>query len=191
MAPRARHLSEADRAAWDAYAQGVRSLPPRRGRAPAQGRAPEPAQPAAQAAPPATFPQASSKAAPSAPPAAAPRPRGLPQPLQPGAAPAGLDRATWQRFLTGRVAVERRLDLHGRTVEAAYHALHGFIHRARADGLRQVEIITGLGQGGGGGAIRAELGHWLNAPALRPLILALAWGNPRNTGSVRLLLRRH
>jgi DNA-nicking Smr family endonuclease len=38
--------------------------------------------------------------------------------------------------------------------------------------------------------LRRELPHWLNAPALRPLILALAHPHRANTGAVHVLLRR-
>ena len=43
---------------------------------------------------------------------------------------------------------------------------------------------------GKGEVLLRELPHWLNAPQLRPLILALAHPHAANTGSVRLLLRR-
>jgi DNA-nicking Smr family endonuclease len=51
--------------------------------------------------------------------------------------------------------------------------------------MRCVEIITGKGE-----ILARELPHWLNAPGLRPLILAIAHPHAANTGSVRILLRR-
>jgi DNA-nicking Smr family endonuclease len=38
--------------------------------------------------------------------------------------------------------------------------------------------------------LKRELPHWLNEPALRPLVLAASHPHPANPGSVRLLLRR-
>ena len=84
----------------------------------------------------------------------------------------------------------RTLDLHGRTAQRAFHALHGFLHAAHADHVRVVEVITGRGSGETGGVIRRELPLWLNLPALRPLVLAASHPHPANPGSVRLLLRR-
>jgi DNA-nicking Smr family endonuclease len=51
--------------------------------------------------------------------------------------------------------------------------------------VRCIEIITGKGE-----ILARELPHWLNAPGLRPLILAIAHPHAANTGSVRILLRR-
>jgi DNA-nicking Smr family endonuclease len=84
----------------------------------------------------------------------------------------------------------RTLDLHGKTAQAAFHALERFLHSASADHVRCVEVITGRGTGETGGVIRRELPLWLNLPALRPLVLAAAHPHPLNPGSTRLLLRR-
>ncbi len=82
------------------------------------------------------------------------------------------------------------LDLHGRTAQAAFHALTGFLQRAHADRVRCVEVITGRGDGPGGGVIRRELPVWLNLASLRPLVLGAVHPHPANPGAVRLLLRR-
>ncbi len=175
MPPRARGLSEADRATWATYARMIAPLP---GRIAASPPAPSPlAQP------------------PAAPPLRTPvRVRGTPRPiaetLAVGDQPGGLDKATWQRLRSGKLVTERTLDLHGLTVQHAYHALVGFLRGAHADRLRCVEIITGRGNGESGGAIRRELQFWLNRPDLRPLVLGAVHPHPLNPGSVRLLLRR-
>ena len=113
-----------------------------------------------------------------------------PQQLQVGSAPGGLDKASWNRFRTGKLGAVRTLDLHGRTAQRAYHALHNFLLAAHADHVRCVEVITGRGSGENGGVIRRELPMWLNLPTLRPLVLAASHPHPANPGSVRLLLRR-
>ncbi len=141
----ARGLSEADRLTWAGYVLNVRAL----------RDAPSLPQPS-------EAPQPSSQRAATRPAHATPR-RPAP-PVQVGAAPAGLDRGTWTRFRTGRLAPSRTLDLHGHTVQRAHDALHAFLRTAHAEGLRCVEIVTGRGQREDG-ALRRELPHWLNGPA--------------------------
>ncbi len=166
-----RRLTEADRAEWSAYARDLRLLPGR----------PTPA-----ALPP-----------PAAPPVAPPTPRIRVRgagplvigPLVVGRRPTGIDSTSWTRFAGGKLRAQRRLDLHGRTAQHAYAALEPFLHAARADGLRCVEVITGRGSGEAGGILKRELPHWLNAPTLRPLILAVLHPHAANPGSVRVLLR--
>jgi DNA-nicking Smr family endonuclease len=178
-------LSEEDRALWRAYAARVTPLP---GRAPIDAPAP----------PAATAPGAvSASPAASPPPRAAPGGRGAaappqhPPPLTVNAAPSGLDARRWRDLRQGRTRPERTLDLHGRRAEEAHAATRAFLHRACAEGLRCVAIVTGKGAAAeGGGMLRRELPHWLNAPELRPLILGLAHPHAANAGAVHLLLRR-
>jgi DNA-nicking Smr family endonuclease len=167
-------LSEHDRAAWAQYARAVRPL---------AGRIhPEP--PAVPSSPPVPQPQAAPNLSTPA------RYRPAPPSLVTGAHPAGLDKSTWNRFSGGKLTPERTLDLHGKTAQAAYHALGRFLYAAHNDHLRCVEIITGRGTGENGGVIRRELPQWLNLPELRPLILATAHPHATNPGAVRILLRR-
>ena len=106
------------------------------------------------------------------------------------ASSGGLDNSSWNRFRGGKLVAQRTLDLHGRTAQRAFHALHSFLHAAHADHVRCVEVITGRGAGETGGILRRELPLWLNLPALRPLVLAATHPHAANPGSVRLLLRR-
>lgn len=166
-----RGLTEGDRAAWSAYVRQVRPLP---------GRAmPDPPVPAGMS-PPAT------------PIDVMPQPRRTPQRLSPlviGRQPPGMDNATWRRFSSGKLAPQRRLDLHGHTAQAAFQAFHGLLNAAAATGLRCIEVITGRGAREGG-VIRREFALWLNLPELRPSILAAAHPHAANPGSTLLLLRR-
>jgi DNA-nicking Smr family endonuclease len=173
MPPRSRILSEPDRAAWAAYIRQVAALAGR------EMPAPLPPPQAAAPVPPRTAP----------PPPALRSPARLPA-LVTGTAPPGLDKSSWGRFQGGKLAPARTLDLHGKTAQAAFHALEHFLIAAHADGLRCVEVITGRGTGEQGGVIRRELPLWLNLPRLRPLVLAAAHPHARNAGSTRLLLRR-
>jgi DNA-nicking Smr family endonuclease len=167
-------LTEADRQYWALYAQQITPL---------QGRSAPPLPPVPEAAAPAVAQHADA-------PKVRPPTRAQAAPIAVGDNPGGVDRATWQRLRTGRLAPARTLDLHGRTAERAFHALAAFLRAAQADGLRCVEVITGRGTGEAGGVIRREFPHWLNRPDLRPLVLAASHPHPANPGSVRVLLRR-
>ncbi len=169
-----RGLSETDREAWAAYARHVAALPGR--------------------AAPALTPQH------DAPATTVPRPVMLApvrvaktvaaSAITVGEQPGGVDNSTWARLRTGKLAPGRTLDLHGRTAQHAFHALQAFLHRAHADRVRCVEVITGRGVGETGGVIRRELPLWLNLPPLRPLVLAVTHPHAANVGAVRLLLRK-
>lgn len=186
MRPRARGLSDGDRALWAEYAA---RLVPLRGRAvtkqptapasPSPTAAPAPALP--RTGPPNPRPGVALPAAPA---------RKIGAPLTVGDQPGGIDKATWQRFRTGKLAATRRLDLHGMTAQRAFHALVSFLRSAHADQVRCVEVVTGRGSGETGGVIRREFPHWLNLPEIRPLILGAAHPHALNPGSVRLFLRR-
>lgn len=69
--------------------------------------------------------------------------------------------------------VEATLDLHGLGREAAYAAVQRFIFRQQSAGVRHVAIITGKGRGGEG-VLRQQVPHWLNEPALRGCLSAMA-----------------
>ena len=127
---------------------------------------------------------------PSATPPTAPKPAMPVAELAVGVAPGGLDRKRWDSLRRGRLAPERTLDLHGRRAEEAHRAVTGFIAASWAEGRRCVAIVTGKGTGETGGVLRRELPHWLNAPGLRGMILALAHPHSANTGAVHVLLRR-
>jgi len=180
----ATRISDADRALWDALTRDAKPL--RRSALPRPAAVAE--APGLPAAPPSPEPVAK--------PAAGPAPRIAvakmvkPAPLVVGVRAPGMDDTGWAMLTQGRVVRWRKLDLHGRTVQAAYVVLHDFLERAHREGVRHVEIVTGLGSGPEGGAIRRELPHWLNAPSLRRLLLGAAHPHPRNPGAVRVLLRR-
>jgi DNA-nicking Smr family endonuclease len=124
-------------------------------------------------------------------PAAPPPPRPAPPPeIGVGQRPAGLDQKRWDGLRRGRLKPERKLDLHGMRAAEAHGAVTSFLLSAHAQGLRCVVIVTGKGSTEEGGTLRRELPHWLNAPALRPLVLGAAHPHRANTGAVHLLLRR-
>ncbi len=166
---RRKGLSEEDLRLWAAYGRTLTRLMPGRTRLPLP---PEPPTPQPEAAPPSLQ---------------VPRPKLAHPPPYIGvdASPGGLDKSTWKQFRTGQIRAEARLDLHGHTAAKAHHEVLHFLERSHGARLRCVEIITGKGE-----ILARELPLWLNAPSLRPFILALAHPHAANTGSVRILLRR-
>jgi DNA-nicking Smr family endonuclease len=182
MPPRPRGLTEADQALWANYATQIAPL---RSRTPK--KSPGPAKPDPTAGPPTATasPEPRPKVA-----AQASKPRMMASPLSVGTQPGGIDKATWQRFRSGKLVTARTLDLHGMTAQRAFHALVSFLRTAHAEQVRCVEVVTGRGSGETGGVIRREFPHWLNLPEIRPLILGAAHPHALNPGSVRLILRR-
>ena len=79
--------------------------------------------------------------------------------------------------------IEATLDLHGLTKLEAYERVQHFIIGAKRAGKRHVIIITGKGRGNEVGVLRANLPHWLNEPALRPLISAVAEARAEKGGA--------
>jgi DNA-nicking Smr family endonuclease len=161
-------LSEADRKLWAAYSQTLTRLMPGRTRLPVPPEAPAEVTP--DVAAPALKP---------------PKPVVFSSPIGTAITPAGLDKATWKKFVTGKIRATGRLDLHGHTAARAHRAVTLFVERAYAEQQRCIEIITGNGE-----ILVHEVPHWLNGPRLRPMILAIAHPHAANTGALRLLLRR-
>jgi len=102
----------------------------------------------------------------------------------------GMDDTSWKALETGKMRAQRTLDLHGHAAQAAFVRLHGFLLACASEGVRCVEIITGLGSGQEGGVIRRELPLWLGRADLRPLVLGVVHPHAANRGSVRILLRK-
>jgi len=165
-------LTDADRAHWAGYTAGIRQLEKPTA---TPSSAPSPAEDAEP------LPRASRVPG---------RPAAAPSPLTIGEAPGGVDRASWERFRSGKLSVSRTLDLHGLTAQQAFHAVSDFLRAAQADGLRCVEIVTGRGSRGAGGVIRREFRDWLNRPDIRSMVLAAVHPHPANPGAVNVLLRR-
>ncbi len=119
----------------------------------------------------------------------------LPAPLNLGAV-ADMDRRAAQRLKRGEMRIDGRIDLHGLTLDQAHGALAAFIRGAYGRGARCLVVVTGKGTGQArgeqSGKIRYEVPHWLNQPALRPLVLAVAAAGRYDggDGALYVLLKR-
>jgi len=110
----------------------------------------------------------------------------------------GIDRRQADRFRQGRLEIDGKIDLHGRTQAEAHDALHAFIHRAHRAGKRCLLVITGKGGtkliGGDTtrGILRQAVPRWLNEPGLRRFVLAFDHARPQDggEGALYVLLKR-
>ena len=167
---------------WRHVAQSVRPIKAKR-RA-AAVKAETPAAPA---------PKTKAAKAPAAPP---PKPK-QPAPAKPHELTHGLshgiDRRQAERFRKGKLAIEGKIDLHGRTQQAAHDDLLHFLRRARDHDKRCVLVVTGKGMTKSKtGILRQAVPRWLNEPGFRPLVLAFDYAEPQHggEGALYVLLKR-
>jgi len=184
-----RKISPEELELWRHVAKSVRPIKPAKPRK--QIAKPEPA-----AAP---APPAKQKKTKSAPPPAAPSP---PPPAKPHHLTHGLshgiDRRQAARFRKGKLAIEGKIDLHGRTQQAAHDDLLAFLRRARDHDKRCVLVVTGKGMTSSktaipkAGILRQAVPRWLNEPGFRPLVLAFDYAEPHHggEGALYVLLKR-
>lgn len=167
-----------DAVLWQAVTRGVKPLAKR---------------PAARAAPLEPAPEPKPAPPRPKPPAAKPAPPKPPEPPLAVGATAGVDRRTAQRLKRGRLAPEATLDLHRHTQTQAHAALASFLEGSQRRGLRCVLVVTGKGRASeDGGVLRAQVPRWLNQPANRARVVAVAEAQPRHggAGALYVLLRK-
>lgn len=125
----------------------------------------------------------------SAPPAPPPPPRRAPV--------AMLDRSWEKRIRSGQLRPDHSVDLHGHTLAGAHAALEAALRQGVSQGQRVLLVVTGKPRGarteaGGRGAIRAEIGNWLERSPLADRIASVRVAHPRHggDGALYVILRR-
>ena len=176
---RKRALSEEERALWESVAKQTKPLrkKPRIAKVAPQTEAPVAAKPVA-ALPQASHAKPIRPAKPELPPA--------PPPLAP------LGRRERSQLSRGRKEIDARLDLHGMTQTRAHRVLSDFLHRAHADGLTFVLVITGKGKMGPEserGVLRRQVPQWLGLPEFRTLVVGFEEAHIGHGGAGALYVR--
>ncbi|HEV8391479.1 MAG TPA: Smr/MutS family protein [Dongiaceae bacterium] len=168
---------------WRHVAQTVRPIKSKRRVATQKEEAPSAPAPKAKAGKP---------KAPAATPPPKPQPPAKPHELTHGLS-HGIDRRQAERFRKGKLAIEGKIDLHGRTQQDAHDDLLAFLKRAHASGKRTVLVVTGKGMTTSKiGILRQAVPRWLNEPAFRPLVLAFDYAEPQHggEGALYVLVKR-
>ncbi|ANI77498.1 MULTISPECIES: Smr/MutS family protein [Sphingobium] len=171
-----RHLSSEEQALWSALTRSVWPLRP--------GSRPIDAPPALAV---------------SAPPGLTPAPL-RPTVPSPSRAPAATLDSTWERRIrSGTLVPDMAIDLHGHSLSAAHARLNQALATALSRDLRILLIVTGkppkasgFGRDARRGAIRAEIGHWLETSAYADRIASVRLAHPRHggEGALYVILRR-
>lgn len=107
------------------------------------------------------------------------------------AQPVRMDHKTFNRLKRGKLRPERKLDLHGMTLDRAHAALLRFILSAHADGCRLVLVVTGKGKTRDDdgpipiprGVLRNQVPHWLQLAPLNALVLQVANAHASHGGA--------
>jgi DNA-nicking Smr family endonuclease len=82
-----------------------------------------------------------------------------------------LDSPTRTKLAKGRLPLEARVDLHGLNQAEAHTLLLSFLHRAFAQGMRHVLVITGKGASfGSDGILRRAVPAWFATAPFRQLV---------------------
>ncbi len=178
---RKRALSKEERALWDSIAKSVKPL-----RKMAHAAKVEPVEDGSPAASVTSEKSSLRSAAPSLTAKSLPAKAVAPPPLAP------IGRRERAQLSKGRKEIDARLDLHGMTQARAHRALLAFLHRASADGLTFVLVITGKGTSGANserGVLRRHVPEWLSLPEFRSLVVGFEEAHIGHGGAGALYVR--
>ena len=111
---------------------------------------------------------------------------------------ADIDRNLAEKFTSGKLKIEARLDLHGLSEKQAFAKVCDFITLSYNMKRRCVLIVTGKGSRQGDwweakGVIRKSFPQWLNHADIRPYLLSVAQAKQEDggAGAFYCLLKRH
>jgi len=175
---RKRALSDEERALWETVAKQTKPL----------RKKPRAAKTSHEREAPAVAKAAHAEPQPPAKPVRVVKP--APSPSPPPLAPLG--RRERSQLSRGRKEIDARLDLHGMTQTRAHRVLGDFLHRAHADGLTFVLVITGKGMTGAEserGVLRRAVPQWLALPEFRTMVVGFEEAHVGHGGAGALYVR--
>jgi DNA-nicking Smr family endonuclease len=118
----------------------------------------------------------------------------------PARTPAAVLDSGWERRIrNGNIAPDMAIDLHGHTLAAAHGRLNQALSAALARDVRVLLVVTGkppksagVGSGSRRGAIRGEIGHWLETSSYADRIASVRVAHQRHggDGALYIILRR-
>lgn len=123
----------------------------------------------------------------------------LPSERSPRTPSATLDSGWERRIRNGNLSPDMTIDLHGHSLSAAHARLNQALSAAWARDVRVLLIVTGKppkapSSGGGArrGAIRGEIGHWLETSSYADRIASVRIAHQRHggDGALYVILRR-
>lgn len=174
-----RHLSAEEQALWTALTRSVRPFQPTV-RPNASSEMPTVALTLKGAKPPAR---------------PVPSPNAAPQ-----RSPAAMLDSSWERRIRGgTLSPDITIDLHGHSLSAAHVRLNQALASAIAQDVRIILLVTGkppkvasTGRDARRGAIRGEIGHWLETSPYADRIASVRLAHPRHggEGALYIILRR-
>ncbi len=101
-----------------------------------------------------------------------------------------IDHRMRAKLRRGRLDVDAKLDLHGMRQSEAHHALLAFLRRSQASGAKMAIVVTGKGANSdAGGVLRRMTPLWLQAPALRDVVVGFGEASRRHGGEGALYVR--
>ncbi len=110
-----------------------------------------------------------------------------------------LDSGWERRIRSGAISPDMSIDLHGHTLAAAHAQLNQAIAQGLSRDARVLLVVTGkppksaaAGASSRRGAIRHEIGHWLETSPYADRIASVRVAHPRHggDGALYLILRR-
>ena len=123
-----------------------------------------------------------------------------PPPAPPARTPAAVLDTGWERRIrSGNIIPDTSIDLHGHTLSTAHARLNQAISTALSRDARVLLVVTGkppknaaTEDKGRRGAIRGEIGHWLETSPYADRIASVRVAHPRHggEGALYLILRR-
>lgn len=94
----------------------------------------------------------------------------------------GVDKNLYRNIISGKVAPDAKLDLHGYTIVKAHNAVINFITKCFINKNRLVLIVTGKGRDDSQNTIRGNLERFLNSTPINNMILFASKASSRHGG---------